>query len=175
MTSWPNAQWTEVVRPTFDRIPVASGAQPPESNYPIAPAALPSAPDEDVSQPANALRMARPKTGAPQSVGDLAIDPASLRQRLKLHAGGAALSVDDRRLSVRGGADRKHIPWTDVLGFEPHWEGAGPDGVMRGSIVVMTTTGPVPLLATRGSVAEVRYAQAMLDAYRARAYLAHYR
>lgn len=97
------------------------------------------------------------------------IDPASLRRRLRLHAGMSALTVDERRITLRSGGSRRHIPWPDVLGFEPRYDGPGADGVMYGCIVAITTLGPVPLPATRGSVAEVRYAHAMLDAYRIRA------
>lgn len=84
----------------------------------------------------------------------------------------SALSIDDRRLAMRIGIKRSRILWTDVLGFEPRVEAVDNEGVPSGSLIALTTTGAVELPATRGSLAEVRYAHAMLDAYRARASLA---
>ena len=96
----------------------------------------------------------------------------SLRRRLRLHAGLTALTIDDRCLTLRIRATRTRIPWTDVLGFEPRNEAGDDQAAPRGSLVVLTTLGPVELPATRGSLAEVRDAHAMLDAYRIRAQMA---
>jgi serine/threonine protein kinase len=172
--AWPGPQWTDVV-PAPPPTPTPAESEPPEPvRYPIPPAAHASTPDDNggFAQPASALRMPRPTAWTPQSVSDLAIDPMSLRRRLRLHAGLTALTVDERRLTLRTRIKRTRIPWTDVLGFEPNYEPAGSEGITSGSVVALTTVGPVPLPATHGSVAEVRYAQAMLDAYRVRAQLA---
>jgi hypothetical protein len=114
-----------------------------------------------------------PTAWTPQPVSDLVLDPMSLRPRLQLRAGMTALTIDERRLTLRTRVKRTRIAWEDVLGFQSSFEAAGPDGVTNGSVVAVTTVGPVALPATRGSVAEVRYAQAMLEAYRIRAHLAH--
>ena len=140
-------------------------------SYPIPPAALPVGPEPSLGHPAAALRMSRPAAGMPQFVGDLVIDPTSLRRRLRLHAGTTALTIDDRRLTLRVRAKRSRILWADVVGFEPHMDATDGDGYPRGSLVALTTLGPVELPATRGSLADVRYAHAMLDAYRIRAQL----
>ncbi len=173
--AWPGPQWTDVVPAP---VPTATESQPPpdQVRYPIPPAAHPSTPDDNggFAQPASALRMPRPTAWTPQSVSDLVIDPMSLRRRLRLHAGLTALTVDERRLTLRTRIKRTRIPWTDVLGFQPNYEPAGSEGITSGSVVALTTVGPVPLPATHGSVAEVRYAQAMLDAYRVRAQLAQH-
>ncbi|PZS20528.1 MAG: hypothetical protein DLM57_01240 [Pseudonocardiales bacterium] len=115
--------------------------------------------------------MPRPPQRVRQFGGDIVIDPMSLRRRLRLHAGMSALTVDDRRLTTRSRAKRSRIPWTDVLGFEARVEAVDAEGVSSGSLIALTTLGAVELPATRGSLAEVRYAHAMLDAYRVRAHL----
>jgi hypothetical protein len=178
-TSWPDPQWTDVLPPPVEPAteePAPEEQPPDEVRYPIPPAARSSAPDANLAfgTPATALRMARPITRTPQAVSDLVIDPMSLRARLRLHAGLTALTIDERRLTLRIRLKRTRIPWSDVLGFQPHYEAAGAEGVTRGSVIALTTTGHVELPATRGSIAEVRYAQAMLDAYRIRAQLAQH-
>jgi hypothetical protein len=147
--------------------------QPEQIRYPIPPAAHSNAPDPNLAfgAPATALRMAWPLTPNAQSGTDLVIDPMSLRGRLRLHAGVTTMTIDERSLTLRTRFKRTRIPWTDVLGFQPQYDVVGADGVTNGSVVVVTTTGPVVLQATRGSLGDVRYAQAMLEAYRIRAQL----
>jgi serine/threonine protein kinase len=176
---WPEPQWTEIdtgvphsVPPAEPPVAPPTPGPGPEVSYPIPPAGMPALPDQDTfGAPAAALRVPRPAR-MQQFGGDIQIDPMSLRPRLRLHAGLSALTVDERRVSMRVGVKRSKIPWTDVLGFEPRVERVDDDGVPSGSLIALTTTGPVELPATRGSLAEVRYAHAMLDAYRARAQLA---
>jgi hypothetical protein len=166
----------DVAPPLIEFLPAASAPPPATADvdYPVPPAALRGAPDQSgaLGEPAAALRVTRPPERVPQFVGDLVIDPLSLRRRLRLHAGLTALSIDDRCMTLRIRARRTRIPWTDVLGFEPHYEAGDDQAAPRGSLVVLTTLGPVELPATRGSLAEVRYAHAMLDAYRIRAQMA---
>jgi hypothetical protein len=119
--------------------------------------------------------MPPPQTRAPEPANDLIIDPMSLRGSLRLHAGVTTLTVDERGLTLRTRMKRTRIPWTDVLGFQPQYEAAGAEGITNGSVVAVSTTGPVELRATRGSVAEVRYAHAMLEAYQIRARLVYNR
>jgi hypothetical protein len=150
------------------------GAQTGEVRYPIPPAARgdSSEPADTFAAPAAALRMPPQPARAPEPADDLAIDPMSLRGSLRLHAGVTTLTVDDHGLTLRTGMKRTRIPWTDVLGFQPQFEPAGAEGITNGSVVAVSTTGLVELRATRGSVAEVRYAHAMLEAYQVRARLA---
>ena len=166
----------DVAPPLIEFVPAASAPPPATADvdYPVPPAAFRGAPDQSgaLGEPAAALRVARPPARVPHFVGDLAIDPMSLRRRLRLHAGLTALTIDDRCLTLRIRARRTRIPWTDVLGFEPRNEAGDDQAAPRGSLVVLTTLGPVELPATRGSLAEVRYAHAMLDAYRIRAQMA---
>jgi hypothetical protein len=162
--------------PLIEFVPAASAPPPATADvdYPVPPVAFRGAPDQSgaLGEPAAALRVARPAARVPQFVGDLVIDPMSLRRRLRLHAGLTALTIDDRCLTLRIRATRTRIPWTDVLGFEPRNEAGDDQAAPRGSLVVLTTLGPVELPATRGSLAEVRDAHAMLDAYRIRAQMA---
>jgi serine/threonine-protein kinase PknK len=177
---WPEPLWTDIAAavPQSALPPEAAPAAPPAPrqeaavSYPIPPAGVSPLPDQGAfGALAAALRVPRPGR-LQQFGGDIQIDPLSLRRRLRLHAGMSALTVDDRRVSMRVGVKRSRIPWTDVLGFEPRVEAVDHEGVASGSLIAMTTLGPVELPATRGSLAEVRYAHAMLDAYRARAQLA---
>jgi hypothetical protein len=180
---WPEPLWTDTAAavpasaPPPEPAPVAPPvpSQETDVSYPIPPAGLSPLPDQGAfGAPAAALRVPRPGR-LQQFGGDIQIDPLSLPRRLRLHAGMSALTVDDRRVSMRVGLKRSRIPWTDVLGFEPRVEAVDDEGVASGSLLAVTTLGPVELPATRGSLAEVRYAHAMLDAYRARAQLAQRR
>ncbi|MDT4985388.1 MAG: hypothetical protein QOF95_2878, partial [Pseudonocardiales bacterium] len=180
---WPEPLWTDTAAavpasaPPPEPAPVAPPvpSQETDVSYPIPPAGLSPLPDQGAfGAPAAALRVPRPGR-LQQFGGDIQIDPLSLPRRLRLHAGMSALTVDDRRVSMRVGLKRSRIPWTDVLGFEPRVEAVDDEGVASGSLIAVTTLGPVELPATRGSLAEVRYAHAMLDAYRARAQLAQRR
>jgi hypothetical protein len=170
----PQSAPDEAVEPAPESAPEEPvEPQPDDVRYPIPPAAHSSAPDANVAfaAPAAALRMAWPPTPTGQSGTDLVIDPMSLRGRLRLHAGVTTMTIDERGLTLRTRLKRTRILWTDVLGFQPQYDVVGADGVTNGSVVVVTTTGPVVLQATRGSLADVRYAQAMLEAYRIRAQL----
>jgi hypothetical protein len=139
--------------------------------YPIPPAALPGPPSQagPLGELAAALRMTRPAAPAPQFTGDRVIDPMSLRRRLRLRAGLATLTADDHWLTMRIRATRSRILWADIWGFEQRFTAPGGQTVPNGSLVALTTLGPVGLPATRGSRAEVRHAHAVLDAYRIRA------
>lgn len=140
-------------------------------SYPIPPAALPGPPGQGGAHGefAAALRMTRPAARLPQFMGDLAIDPMSLRRRLRLRAGMTTLTIDDRGMTLRIRTRRVTIMWTDLWGFEQRFTAPGGQTVPNGSLVALTTLGPVELPATRGSRAEVRYAHAVLDGYRIRA------
>ncbi|SHH00692.1 Serine/threonine protein kinase [Jatrophihabitans endophyticus] len=99
---------------------------------------------------------------------DLALDPAALRRRVTIRAGSASLQVDEQRLVLRSWLRRSEIAWADVTGFETRHEGVGAQG-SGGHLVALTRTGPVELPATRRSMADLRYMQALLEAYRQRA------
>lgn len=144
-------------------------------SYPVPPAGLPGGPGRGGApgELAGALRITRPAARVPQFMGDLDIDPMSLRGRLWLHGGMSTLTVDDRRMTLRIGTRRSRILWTDIWAFEQRFKAAGGQTVPRGRLVALTTLGPVELPATRGSRAEVRHVHAVLDAYRIRAQTAH--
>jgi hypothetical protein len=91
----------------------------------------------------------------------------SLRRRVTIRSGASALVVDDERLLLRVWWRRSEIPWADVLGFEPRFEGVSASG-SGGRLVALTRGGPVDLPATKRSMADLRYVHALLDAYRQR-------
>jgi len=179
--SWPETSWPDPHRSRVAAVPLDPGpaAPPPPSHvsYPIPPAAIAPADEEHSAsdQAAAALRWPRSPERSRPFGGEMVIDPMSLRPRLRLHAGLSALRVDERRLTLRVRTKRRRIPWTDVLGFESRAATVDDDGVQSANLVALTTRGTVDLPATGGSLAEVRYAHAMLDAYRIRAQLAQNR
>ncbi len=110
----------------------------------------------------------QPGAGRPVSVGDLTIDPASLRRRVTIRSAAASMTVDESKLVLRSWLRRSEIQWADVHAFEPRFDGE-PGTAQVGSLVALTSRGPVELPATRRSVGELRYVHALLDAYRVRA------
>jgi serine/threonine protein kinase len=149
----------------------APGADDP-LQYPIRPAAGEEGAAETRSGPVPtwAFRAPSPTPRAatsPAFVGDLSLDPASLRRRVTLRSGPSALIVDESKLVLRSWWRRRNeIAWSDVHGFEPRFDGAN---VTTGRLVALTRTGPVELPATKRSSADLRYLHALLDAYRQRA------
>src|SRR6476659_2565908 len=109
-----------------------------------------------------------PGTARPVSVGDLTLDPASLRRRVTIRSAPASMTVDETKLVLRSGLRRTEIQWHDVHAFEPRFDGE-PGTAEVGSLVALTRHGPVELPATRHSIGELRYVHALLDAYRLRA------
>jgi serine/threonine protein kinase len=135
--------------------------------YPIPPAVNSSEPTAG-AVPTWAFRAQTPAApGAAASVSDLTLDPMSLRRRVTIRSGASALVVDDERLLLRVWWRRSEIPWADVLGFEPRFEGVSASG-SGGRLVALTRGGPVDLPATKRSMADLRYVHALLDAYRQR-------
>jgi serine/threonine protein kinase len=143
------------------------------AQYPIPPA-LAENDAELRSEPVPAvptwtLRSPAP-TSAPVSpafVNDLSLDPMSLRRRVTIRSGSAALTVDDVRLVVRKWWRRTEIAWADVQGFEPRFDSDDEPGG-GGRLVALTRTGPLELPATQRPVADLRDLHALLDAYRRR-------
>ncbi len=105
---------------------------------------------------------------APPSVGDLTLDPASLRRKVTVRSGGASLTIDETKLVLRHWLRKSELAWSSIRGFEPRLEGIDAAG-SGGSLVAITNSGPVQLPATRRSMADLRYLHALLDAYRQRA------
>jgi hypothetical protein len=147
----------------------AEGAQ-----YPIPPAAGAEPAGRPRPGPVPTWAFRAPSTTpapvtAPAFVGDLSLDPMSLRRRATIRSGTSSLTVDETRLVQRVWWRRSELGWADVLGFEPRFE--GPEGSGRGGrLVALTNTGPVELVATRRPTADLRYLHALLDAYRQRAH-----
>jgi serine/threonine protein kinase len=108
---------------------------------------------------------ASPGPGMDQPVGDLTLDPASLRHKVTIRSGATSLTIDEGRLVSRRWFSRTEIRWPSVHGFETCFD----QGSGNGYLVVHTDRGPVELSATRGSSADLRYVQALLAAYRQRA------
>lgn len=96
------------------------------------------------------------------------LDPMSLRRRITIRSGLSALVIDEQRLLLRSWLRRKEIAWADLVSFEARFEGAGAPG-SGGHLVAVTRSGPVDLPATKRSMSDLRYLQALLDAYRQRA------
>jgi hypothetical protein len=102
---------------------------------------------------------------------DYSMDPMSLRRRATIRAGASALSVDESRLMLRSWWKRTEIPWSEVEGFEPRFDGSG-TAQGSGRLVVLTRSGPRDLPGTKRDLADLRYLAALLDAYRQRAMIA---
>jgi hypothetical protein len=107
--------------------------------------------------------------GAPKFVGELSMEPMSLRPKTTLRAGASSVAVTDESLHLRTWFKRSQILWTDVQGFEAQLHNADAGAGGTGQIVALTALGPVEIPATRRPVAELRYVHALLDAYRIRA------
>jgi hypothetical protein len=139
---------------------------------------IPPAPPVDVDEtraddvPIWAVRRPAPApsaASAPESTGDLPLDPMALRRRVTVRAGGSTLTVDDHGLLLRPWWRRRiQIPWSEVDGFELRRSGSR---ARAGRLVVRTGRARVPLPATRRSAADLRQLHALLDAYRRRAEL----
>ena len=153
------------------RVPIPVPSPPPAaSQYPIPPAvAAPEPAVEPVPTWASRARVPAALGASPQLVGDLSLDPMTLRRRVTLRSGRATLIADESGLTVRRWWRRREVPWPDVLGFEPRIDG-GPEA-SDGRLVAHTRTGPVDLPATTRPIADLRYVHALLDAYRERARL----
>ncbi len=141
---------------------------PPEPAQPAEPPPTPPA------VPVWAVRSQPEQSGAaelsaPRFVGELSMEPMSLRPKTTLRAGASAVTVTEQSLQLRTWFKRSQILWTDVQGFEaqPENPDAGPGGT--GQIVALTALGPVEIPGTRRAVAELGHLHALLDAYRIRA------
>jgi serine/threonine protein kinase len=138
-----------------------------------APAGQPAATPEAAAVPVWAVRAptagGQPMPSGPQFVGDLSLDPMSLRPRTTLRAGASAVTIDEHHLQLRTWFRRSQIQWSDVQGFEAQPETLDSGPASTGQIVALTSLGPVELAGTRRPIAELRYVHALLDAYRIRA------
>ncbi len=154
-------------RPPRNRL---SRPRPGPAQYPIPPAFADGGEQRPGAVPTWAFRAPSPSpaaVSAPAFVGDLSLDPMSLRRRSTIRSGMSALAVDETQLVLRTWWRRTEIRWTDVRGFEPRFDASGAGG----RLVAVTVSGPVELPATKRSVADLRYLHALLDAYRQRAAL----
>jgi hypothetical protein len=143
--------------------------------YPIPPSyAEPPGPatfEPDVPTWAHRTPSPQPRTNGLTTFADYTIDPMSLRRRVTIRAGASALSVDESKLVLRSWWKRTEIPWSEVDGFEPRFDGAGTANG-SGRLVALTRSGPRDLPATKRDLADLRYLAALLDAYRQRATIA---
>jgi hypothetical protein len=141
--------------------------EPGPDQYPIPPAFADDEADAGSGPvPTWAFRVPAASPGAARGpVGDLTLDPMSLRRRLSVRSGASSLIIDDTKLVLRSWLRKREIPWSEVAGFESRFDGA--DGV--GRLVVLTPDGPQELPATRRPSADLRYLSALLGAYRKRA------
>ena len=136
-----------------------------ERRYPAAPAAIPA---DQPPPAATAWAFHGPSAPAqPARFSDLRLDPGSLSPSVTIRSGAARLVVDERRLRSRSWLRRTEMPWSEVLGVEARFASDAPGSA--GRLVALTHTGPVELPATRRPPGELRYVQALLDAYRERA------
>jgi hypothetical protein len=141
---------------------VRASAAPPSS--PQAP------PTADVApSPLVPLPPPRPVV-ASHPVSDIALDPMTLRRRVTIRSGASALVVDEARIVLRVWWRRREIPWSNVLGFEPRFDGVNAAG-SGGRLVALTVDGAVDLPATKRPMSDLRYIHALLDAYRMRSQL----
>lgn len=165
-TSW----WSPVSErrdesPSAGHFPIPPSAPPPEPNPTPTIVNAPAVP----AVPTWAVRGTAPVAATARYIGDLAIDPMSLRPKLTLRAGFGSLRVDDHELVLRSGLRRERLPWTDVGGFEPHFPDGASGPAARGVLVALTPMGAVELPATRRLAGELPHIHALLDAYRLRA------
>lgn len=152
-------------------------APSPPVQFPVPPTAAETPPGSpaasEVAAPAVptwAVRTRpRPTPSAPQFVGDIAIDPDSLRPKLTVRAGLSALTVNGRELVLRSRMHRERMPWSMVQGFEPRFPDGEVSTTTYGQLVALTPAGPIGLPGTRRQAGELRHVHALLDAYRVRA------
>ncbi len=122
------------------------------------------------SVPTWAVRRPSPTPLAtPRFVGDLAIDPESLRPKLTVRSGLSSLTVDDRQLTLRTRLRRERLPWSMVDGFEQRFTDGAPGATAAGLLVAVTPAGAIELPATRRQGGQLRHVHALLEAYRLRA------
>jgi serine/threonine protein kinase len=137
------------------------------------PAVQPPRPPAPGDVPVWAVRAPAPADPAavaePQFSQDRSFDPASLRRRATIRKGAGALVVDDAGLRLRRWFRSRSVPWSDVHGFETHFDTSDESPAGAGHLVALTTGGPVELPGTARSIADLRYIHALLDAYRIRA------
>jgi hypothetical protein len=151
----PEPSWTE--RADWWTPAAAAGS----ATYPVAPAGA-EEPAGDVPVFADRRRNNAP-FGVP-FVGDLAIDPASLRPKLTVRSGLSSVLVSDEGLQVRSAVRRTQLAWDEVWGFEQRIETGGSIGIL----VAITAVGPVPLGGTSRPVADLAHLHALFEAYRRR-------
>ncbi|MDQ2796438.1 MAG: hypothetical protein M3Y06_04650, partial [Actinomycetota bacterium] len=106
----------------------------------------------------------------PQPHTDLAIDPMSLRRRVRIRSGASALVIDEQHLVLRSWWRKTEIAWSDVLGFELRFETTNVSG-SGGHLVAVTHNGSVELPSAKRPMADLRYVQALLEAYRRRSHM----
>jgi hypothetical protein len=173
----PTAPWLapednpEQHRPLPQRPAAWVPPQPGPPQYPIPPTFAADAEQPAGAVPTWAFRAPSPTPTAvasPAFVGDLSLDPMSLRRRVTIRAGASGLTVDEVGLGLRTWWRRTQVPWTDVHGFEPRFDDPSGTG---GRLVALTGSGPLDLPATKRSGADLRYLHALLEAYRQRARL----
>jgi serine/threonine protein kinase len=155
--------------PAYPIPPVAAldAPEPREPRRPL-PGPPPDVPTWSFRAPGAMPATAAPAPiGAPQFVSDLSLDPLSLRRRVTIRSGANVLVVDDARILLRVWWRRTEIPWSDIVGFEPRFDGVNASG-SGGRLVVLTVRGAVELPATKRAMSDLRYVHALLDAYRIR-------
>jgi hypothetical protein len=154
--------------PMFPEPAAPSGLGPEQ--YPIPPVFAADEPADAAPPPVPTWAFRAPVAGAQPPgavgfVGDLTLDPMSLRRRVTIRSGASALTVDDTKIVLRSWWKRSELAWSEITGFEPRLEGENGGG----RLVAVTPGGPRELPATRRSLADLRYLAALLDAYRQRA------
>jgi hypothetical protein len=108
-------------------------------------------------------------SSGPQFISDLSLDPMSLRRHATLRAGASAVTADEDGLRLRTWFKRSELAWRDIHGFEAHHDTGDRSAPGGGHLVALTAMGSVELPGTRRLLGELRYAHALLDAYRIRA------
>lgn len=153
--------------PEYQPVPAVAAAEPVPDGAPEIVHAVEPRPD---AVPMWAVRGAnQPSFDAPQFVGELSLDPMSLRSKATLRAGASSVKIDEQRVRLRTWLKRTEIPWSDIQGFEAQLDTPDAGPASAGQIVVLTAFGPVEMAGTRRPLAELRYVHALLDAYRIRA------
>jgi hypothetical protein len=153
----------------YPKPPAVQSTETHLPEFPAPPVGFP-APSSPAGVPIWATRSPTPSpTAAPQFVGDLSIDPTSLRPRLTVRSGTARLRVDDTALTLRTLFRKERLPWAQVNRFEQHFPTGDPGNATPGVLLAITPTGAVELPATKRTPGELRHLHALLDAYRVRA------
>ncbi|TAM85497.1 MAG: hypothetical protein EPN43_11365 [Jatrophihabitans sp.] len=164
--------------PTSPQAPAAAAPAAVPDRYPVPPAATGGPPPAAASATAAVPRWAVRTPAAqflgagPQFVGDIVIDPASLRPKLTVRSGLSSLTVDAGEVRLRRLLSCERMPWSEVLAFEQHFTDGEPGPRTRGMLLAITPAGAVELPATRRLGGELPHLHALLDAYRIRAMLA---